>query len=61
MVIHLEFKCPYCATTNRLPVEAGEVGGKQIFLCESEAGGCDDYFAVFWHMRAEINVKRIAA
>jgi len=56
----LELKCPYCATVNRFAVDTADLTGKAIILCESEIGGCGDYFAMFWHAKAEVTVKRIA-
>ena len=50
--------CPYCGTKNAV-IKEGFEPETDVYLCDSEVGGCDLRFVVNMTMRFDYSVQRI--
>lgn len=53
------FACPYCGHANKIAVD--DISGWQVMYCDSEAGGCDEPFAVHYRIKVDAECHTISA
>lgn len=55
--LNFEAVCPYCKTNHKFSFRVDVVpfcSQKHVIYCDTEEGGCDEYFVVF--LSADVNV-----
>lgn len=52
--------CPYCGFQNTIRSLSPTKTERTLVLCDCDAGGCDQYFAVFARTRVEVDTVPLA-
>ena len=50
-------KCPYCGTETN--IDSDKQFEEKVILCDSDKGGCEEYFAVFTSAKLTSKVYKI--
>jgi hypothetical protein len=57
MEFFIPCKCPICEHIN--VGRADERTGQAVILCDTDQGGCDNYFAIVWVVQSQVTVYRL--
>jgi hypothetical protein len=55
----IEIKCPLCGNMNKYLTKDLQANRPAVYLCDNEAGGCDQYYVAIITLAADVSTHRI--
>lgn len=60
MILHGDFKCPYCGTYNTVRIDTGASTRNTLLRCDIEVGGCDGMLVMESTVSLNLRIKKVS-